>query len=595
MADDIRVILLKLAHRLRDMRMIEKLPAEYRARYISEVNHLYSPIAHRLGLYRVKKELEDLSMKFSQPGVYQQIAQKIRETESKRNAFINEFIAPIQRELFKQGLVFDIKGRPKSIPSIWEKMQKQDVEFEQVFDLFAIRIILNSTPENEKSDCWKAYSVVTNIYQPNPKRLRDWISSPKASGYESLHTTVKGPHDRWVEVQIRSVRMDEVAEKGQAAHWKYKGFASKEDTEKWMLQVRDIIEHPEQIVFDETEKSSKDKDAKKVFVFTPNGDLKELDEGSTVLDFAFEVHTSVGYSCTGAKINDKIVPLKQVLENGDKVEIITSKIQRPKMDWLNFVVTTKAKNKIKRALKEEQFLEAEKGNEILRRKFRNWKIPFTDENIDRLIRKYKLSSSIDLYGLIYHEKIDLIELKRLLLGEPVKADEGKALPEKESKTSKAGKPGPTEQDDVLFIDTNLKKVNYKLARCCNPVPGDPVFGFVTISRGITIHHQNCPNSRQLLTRYGYRKIEVQWKGMEDKESFRATIRVTGTDRIGIMNEITQIISNDLKCNMISVKIDAKKGAFNGIIKLMVKSSNSLSDLMDKISKVAGVSKAIKMD
>jgi guanosine-3',5'-bis(diphosphate) 3'-pyrophosphohydrolase len=403
--DDIRVILLKLAHRLRDMRMIEKLPADYQLRYIKEVNFLYSPIAHRLGLYRVKKELEDLSMKFTRPEVYQQIAQKIRETESKRNAFINEFISPIQRELIKQGLEFEIKGRPKSIPSIWDKMQKQDVEFEQVFDLFAIRIILYSLPENEKSDCWRAYSLVTNIYPPNPKRLRDWISSPKASGYESLHTTVKGPHDRWVEVQIRTARMDEVAEKGQAAHWKYKGFGSKEDTERWMLQVRDIIEHPEQISFDENEKAAKSQTANKVFVFTPTGDLKELDQGSTVLDFAFEVHTNVGYSCTGAKVNNKIVPLKQVLENGDKVEIITSKIQKPKMDWLNYVVTTKAKNKIKRALKEEQFLEAEKGNEILRRKFKNWKIAFNDENIDRLIKKFKLSSSIDLYGLIYYQVI----------------------------------------------------------------------------------------------------------------------------------------------------------------------------------------------
>jgi GTP diphosphokinase / guanosine-3',5'-bis(diphosphate) 3'-diphosphatase len=593
--DDIRVILLKLAHRLRDMRMIEKLPADYQQRYISEVNHLYSPIAHRLGLYRVKKELEDLSMKFTQPEIYQQIAQKIRETESKRNAFINEFIAPIQRELIKQGLEYDIKGRPKSIPSIWQKMQKQDVEFEQVFDLFAIRIILNSSPENEKADCWRAYSLVTNIYPPNPKRLRDWISSPKASGYESLHTTVKGPHDRWVEVQIRSARMDEIAEKGQAAHWKYKGFGSKADTEKWMLQVRDIIEHPEQLAFDETEKALKNQQPDKVFVFTPNGDLKELDQGSTVLDFAFEVHTNVGYSCTGARINNKIVPLKQVLENGDKVEIITSKIQKPKMDWLNFVVTTKAKNRIKRALKEEQFLEAEKGNEILRRKFKNWKITFNDENIDRLIRKYKLSSSIDLYGLIYQEKIDLIELKRFLTGEPEKADEGKALPPKEVKAQPAGKSGLQEQDDVLLIDTNLKKVNFKLARCCNPSPGDPVFGFVTISRGITIHHQNCPNARQLLTRYGYRKIDVQWKGTEEKKSFKAAIRVTGTDRIGIMNEISQVISNDMKVNMISVKIDTRKGEFNGIIKLMVKNTASLTDLIQKISRVGGVSKAVKLE
>jgi GTP pyrophosphokinase len=592
--DDLRVILLKLAHRLRDMRLIEKLPPEYQERYISEVIHLYSPIAHRLGLYRVKKELEDLSMKFTQPEVYQQIAQKIRETESKRNAFINEFIAPIQRELIKQGLEFEIKGRPKSIPSIWDKMQKQDVEFEQVFDLFAIRIILDSIPENEKSDCWKAYSLVTNIYPPNPKRLRDWISTPKASGYESLHTTVKGPHDRWVEVQIRTARMDEIAEKGQAAHWKYKGFGSKEDTERWMLQVRDIIENPEQIAFDENEKSLKNQKTDKVFIFTPNGDLKELDQGSTVLDFAFDVHTSVGYSCTGAKVNNKIVPLKQVLENGDKVEIITSKIQKPKMDWLNYVVTTKAKNKIKRALKEEQFLEAEKGNEILRRKFKNWKITFNDENIDRLIKKYRLSSSIDLYGMIYNEKIDLIELKRFLSGDTEKTEENKTAG-RESKQPQAARSGLQDKEDVLFIDTNLKKVNYKLARCCNPAPGDPVFGFVTISRGITIHNENCPNARQLLTRYGYRKIEVLWKEPEEKGAFRTTIRVTGTDRIGIMNEISQIISNDLKFNMISVKIEAKKGVFNGIIKLMVKSNGSLSDILQKISKVGGVSKAVKLD
>jgi len=594
--DDIRVIILKLAHRLRDMRIIEKLPADYQSRYISEVNHLYSPIAHRLGLYRVKKELEDLSMKFTHPDIYQQIGQKIRETEAKRNAFINDFLAPIQRELVKQGLVFDVKGRPKSIPSIWAKMQKQDVEFEQVFDLFAIRIILNSPAEQEKSDCWKAYSVVTNIYPPNPKRLRDWISSPKASGYESLHTTVKGPNDRWVEVQIRTARMDEIAEKGQAAHWKYKGFGSKEDTERWLLQVRDIIEHPEQITFDEAEKPLKNEKSNKVFVFTPNGDLKELDQGSTVLDFAFEVHTSVGYSCTGAKVNDKIVPLKQTLENGDKVEIITSKVQKPKMDWLNYVVTTKAKNKIKRALKEEQFLEAEKGNEILRRKFKNWKINFIDENIDRLIKKYKLSSSIDLYGLIYNEKIDLLEIKRFLSGEPEKSEEQLKgpSPAKDPKSAGATRQTDLQQDDVLFIDANLRKVNYKLAQCCNPAPGDKVFGFVTISRGITIHRDNCPNARQLLTRFGYRKIDVEWIGMDDKGSFRAVIQVTGSDRIGIMNEITQIISNDLKFNMVSVKIDAKKGIFNGIFKLMVKNKGYLPDLIQKISLVGGVSKVTKI-
>ncbi len=592
--DDIRVILLKLAHRLRDMRMIDKLPGEYQNRYISEVNHLYSPIAHRLGLYRVKKELEDLSMKFSHPDIYQKIAQSIRDTESKRNAFINEFIAPIQRELFRQGFSFEIKGRPKSIPSIWNKMKAQDVEFDQVFDLFAIRIILNSTAENEKSDCWRAYSIVTNIYTPNPKRLRDWISTPKASGYESLHTTVNGPNNRWVEVQIRTARMDEIAEKGQAAHWRYKGFGSKEDTDKWLLQVRDIIEHPEQIAFDDTETVQRKQKENKVFVFTPTGDLKELDLGATILDFAFEVHTNVGYSCTGAKVNNKIVPLKQALHNGDKVEIITSKNQRPKMDWLNFVVTTKAKNKIKRALKEEQFIEAEKGNEILRRKFRNWKIPFVDENIDKLIRKYKLSSSLELYGMIYQQKLDLIEIKRFLTSEPVREEEpARPAPSREGRTSSA-RLAEQDQDDVLLIDRTLKKVNYRLAKCCNPAPGDPVFGFVTISKGITIHRRDCPNADQLLNRYGYRKIEVQWKGMEDESVFRASIQVTGTDRIGIMNEISQIISRDLKVNMISVKISVAKGIFNGIIKLSVHSNHSLNDLLQRISRISGVTRAVKL-
>jgi GTP pyrophosphokinase len=592
--DDIRVILMKLAHRLRDMRMIDKLPPDYQQRYVNEVNHLYSPIAHRLGLYRVKKELEDLSMKFTQPGIYQQIAQNIRDTESKRNAFINEFIAPIQRELIRQGLNFEIKGRPKSIPSIWNKMQKQDVEFAQVFDLFAIRIILNSSVENEKSDCWKAYSVVTNIYSPNPKRLRDWISTPKASGYESLHTTVKGPNERWVEVQIRTTRMDEVAEKGQAAHWRYKGFGSKEDTDRWLLQVRDIIEHPEQIAFDEADSALPKERADKVFVFTPTGDLKELTKGATVLDFAFEVHTNVGYSCTGARVNNKIVPLKQVLQNGDKVEIMTSKSQKPKMDWLNMVISSKAKNKIKRALKEEQFLEAEKGNEILRRKFKNWKILFNDENIDRLIRKYKLPSSIELYGQIYHQKIDLIEIKRFLTSEPEPEEDSRQPAVPKEPRSAATKSQDAALEEVMMIDTNLSKVNYNLARCCNPSPGDPVFGFVTISRGITIHRSDCPNAVQLLNRYGYRKIEVQWKGMENDGSFRASIQVTGADRIGIMNEISQIISRDLKVNMISVQINVSKGVFNGIIKLLVSSQNSLSDLLQRISRIPGITKAVRI-
>lgn len=593
LVDDIRVILLKLVHRLRDMRTIDRQPADLRQKFHSEVVHIYIPIAHRLGLYRIKKELEELSMKYSDPETYNTIAQKIRDTESKRNVFIREFINPIQREMIAQGFRAEIKGRPKSIPSIWAKMQKQDVEFEQIFDLFAIRIILDVPEGHEKAECWRAYSIVTNIYPPNPKRLRDWISTPKASGYESLHTTVREPGGRWVEVQIRSQRMDEVAEKGQAAHWRYKGFGSKKDSEEWLNQVRDIIEHPEQINFDEMDSEALPKVADKVFVFTPTGDLKELQAGATVLDFAFEVHTSVGFSCTGARINNKIVPIKQALQNGDKVEIITSKVQRPKIDWLNYVVTSKARNKIKRALKEDLYLQAEKGNEILRRKFRNWKIIFNDENIDKLIRKYKLSSALDLYSLVFLEKLDLAEIKRFLSGAETPLE--KALPPEKERVAREPVPDAEGQGDVLIIDRRLDKVNYKLARCCNPIPGDEVFGFVTVSRGISIHKKSCPNAHQLLSRYGYRQIDVQWKADSFGTSFPAVIKVTGSDKIGLMNEISQVISNELKINMVSVKMDVRNGVFSGTIKLVVKSSKHLAELLRRVSAIRGVDRAVRLD
>lgn len=591
LVNDIRVILLKMVHRLKDMRTIDQLPDPLKQRFHNEVIHVYIPIAHRLGLYRIKKELEELSMKYTRPETYNEITQKIRDTESKRNVFIKEFSAPIQKELLLHGFKFEIKGRPKSIPSIWNKMQHQDVEFEQIFDLFAIRIILDTPPENEKAECWRAYSIVTNIYPPNPKRLRDWISTPKASGYESLHTTVKGPGNRWVEVQIRTVNMDEVAEKGQAAHWKYKGFGSRRDSEEWLSQVRDIIEHPDQINFEELEANARPGASDKVFVFTPTGDLKELQAGATVLDFAFEVHTSVGLSCTGARVNNKLVPIKQVLNNGDKVEIVTSKVQRPKFDWLNFVVTTKAKNKIKRSLKEEEYLQAEKGNEILRRKFRNWKLTFNDENIDRLIRKYKLGSSLELYNQIFQEKIDLIEVKRFLTSPDEKLEKTAPPPRKKPLKEPADSAGPS--SDLLLIDQRLDKVNYKLARCCNPMPGDQVFGFVTVSRGISIHKVSCPNARQLLSRFGYRQIDVRWKESDNKSSFPALVKVTGKDKLGLMNEISQVISNELKVNMVSLKMDVRNGVFTGTIKIIVKSTKHLTELLKRISKIPGVDKAIR--
>jgi GTP pyrophosphokinase len=590
--DDIRVILLKIVHRLHDMRSVDLLPDHLRSRFYNEVIYIYIPIAHRLGLYRIEKELEELSMKYSQPETYQEIAQKLKDTEVKRNVFINEFIAPVQRELMVHGFEFDIKGRPKSIPSIWNKMRKQDVEFEQIYDLFAIRIILQSSPENEKAECWRAYSVITNIYPPNPKRLRDWISTPKASGYESLHTTVKGPGNKWVEVQIRTSRMDEVAERGQAAHWKYKGFGSKQDSDEWLSQVRDIIEHPDQINFDEIESQAIQKPDDKVFVFTPTGDLKELRAGATVLDFAFEVHTRVGLSCTGARVNNKLVPIKKVLINGDKVEILTSKVQRPKYDWLNIVVTSKAKNKIKRALKEDEYLQAEKGNEILRRKFRNWKVAFNDENIDKLIKKYKLSSSIDLYGQVFQEKIDLVEMKRFLTR--VEKDETTVSPVKEV-LIKAPENKSSSQNEVLFIDQKLDKVNYHLAKCCNPIPGDAVFGFVTVSRGISIHKKNCPNARQLLSRFGYRHIDVSWKMDEGQTAFPAIIKITGSDKLGLMNDISHVISNELKVNMVSLKMEARNGILTGTIKIIVKSTKHLTEVLRRIGNISGVEKAVRLE
>ncbi len=591
--DDIRVILIKLAHRVYDMRIIDQLPEEKQIRFTNEVVHLYIPIAHRLGLYRVKSELEDLYMKFAHQDIYGSIQEKLNVTRSKRTVFIEEFKKPIEDELMRNKIYFDIKGRPKSIPSIWDKMKRQDVELEQVYDLFAIRIILDSKPENEKAVCWKVYSIVTNIYPPNPKRLRDWISSPKASGYESLHTTVQGPNDKWVEIQIRTRRMDEIAEKGQAAHWRYKGFDHKKDTDIWLAQVRDILEYPEQIKFDDP--INIEKKADKIFIYTPDGDLKELPPGSTVLDFAYEVHTRVGDTCNGAKVNNQAMPIRHVLKNGDKVEIITSKTQKPKQDWLKFVKTTKARNKIKRALKEDKFKEAETGNEILRRKLKNWKLQFTDELIGRLVKHYKLSSSIDLYGMIAEERLDLNEIKKFLLKKnegqsKTKLAEVKRVLEAKEKTS-IRKIEP----DALVIDDKLDKVNYKLGRCCNPIAGDKVFGFVTIGKGITIHRVNCPNAKRLLENYGYRKIRVTWKATDQSLAYQTTIKVTGQDKMGMLEEITNVISKDLRVNMNSIKVESRDGVFLGFIKIQVNDSKHLDELLHKLSKIKGVNRASRIE
>ncbi len=595
MVEDIRVILIKLAHRLYDMRNFHEVPRSKRTKFLAEVNHIYIPIAHRLGLYNVKTELEELWMKHSHTAIYRSISKKVKDSRVKQNAYIQEFISPIEKELFRQGFKFDIKGRPKSIHSIWRKMKKQNVGFDEVYDLFAVRIIIDTPKKDEKADCWRVYSVVTDIYQPNPNRLRDWISTPKASGYESLHTTVIGPNGKWVEVQIRSQRMNDVAEQGLAAHWKYKEGGKKADQEEWMLRIRDVIENADSEKLDSGDVSKIDLYRDKTFVFTPEGDLRKLPHGATVLDFAYDIHTSVGDMCNGARVNNRIVPIRYVLQNGDKVEVITSKNQKPKMDWLSFVVTNKAKSKIKRAIKEERYQEAEMGKEILRRKLRNRKIQFNDAIVDRLIKQYKLSSSVDLYYLIAIEKIDLNDIKKSISEE--NTDQKQVVKDDPRENEKALKqPLQEEGRDFMVIDNDIDNLDYELAKCCNPISGDAVFGFVTVGKGITIHRINCPNARQMLSKYNYRVIDVKWRKTDENKTYLTTLHIIGDDQVGVLNNITTVISNDFKVNMVSLSVDSGKGrGFEAKVKLSVKDTRHLEMLVHKLLKVKGVKKATRAD
>ena len=590
MVNDMRVILIKLAHRLNDIRNIE-LRGDKSGHFIEEINHIYSPIAHRLGLYKVRTEFDERIMRYQNPELYNSISQKIKETKSKREVFIKEFIRPAEREMMAQGIEYDIKWRTKSVPSIYNKMKRQNVEFEEVYDLFAIRIILDSKPSKEKEICWKVYSIVTNIYPPNPKRLRDWISTPKASGYESLHTTVLGENKKWVEVQIRTKRMDKVAEEGQAAHWQYKGVMTKRDTEDWLSQVRDILQNPDQIVHDFAYRSEHTKNDR-IFVFTPKGDLKQLKAGSTILDFAYEVHTDVGANCKGAKVNDKLVPIRHVLKNGDKVDILTSKSQKPKFDWLAFVNTEKARTNIKKQLKEEKYREAESGKDILTRKLKHWKIKSSEDLVNFLVKYYKLETGIDLYYLIAEEKIDLSDIKRRLK-KFVEADTTRRKPEvreprREVKTDIA------DLEEIVYIGENLKNVNYRLAKCCKPIPGDRVFGFVTTTGGLSIHRKNCPNAKSLTTRYPYRVMVIKWV-VSESESFSAiNLKIIGTDEIGLVSAVTSTISDDLRVNMRSINFQKKGKHFEGRVVVMVKDLDHLDQLIAKLNLVKGVGKVVRV-
>ena len=593
LAEDVRVILIKLAVLLNQMRSLNNMPEDYQIKTSLETFSLYAPLAHRLGLYNIKSELENLSMKYTEKEKYKEIIKKLKNTTAKRERFIKKFVSPIEKVLKDEGYDYEIKGRPKSVYSIWQKMKKQNVEFEEVYDIFAIRIILNSKPSKEKADCWRVYSVVTDFYQPNPKRLRDWISIPKSNGYESLHTTVVGPESKWVEVQIRTKRMDEIAEKGYAAHWRYKGVKAEKGIDQWMQKVRDVIDTNGSENGETIDDLKLNLYNKEVFVFTPNGDLKKLPAGATVLDFAYDIHTDVGNQCVGAMINHKNVTIKQQLQNGDQVSIVTSKTQKPKSDWLNFVITSKAKTKIKSTLREERYKEAESGKELLKRRLKNWKIKFEDALIDKIVKHYKLKAPVDLYYAIATEKIDISAIKDLLTESkkeelPITEIEEKVEEQETDRKS-------SYQSDFLIIDNKIENVDYKLAKCCNPIFGDSIFGFVTVSEGIKIHRTNCPNARQMVERYNYRIIKAQWTKSAAKQSFQATIKVSGVDEIGLLNKITDIISKDLRVRMRSISMDSNEGMFDGKLKLFVDSAKHLDMLMSKLKREKGILKVTRVD
>ncbi|MCD4680606.1 MAG: RelA/SpoT family protein [Bacteroidales bacterium] len=590
-AKDVRVILIKIADRLHNMRNISAISLEDQKKIASETSLLYSPIAHRLGLYNIKNELDDLSMKFLELKTYRVIEKKLQDTESERMKLIAEFINSMNKEMKRQKFNYQIKSRLKSISSIWNKMKTQNLDFEEVYDIFAVRIILNSEIAFEKSDCWRVYSIVTDIYKPNPKRLRDWISTPKASGYESLHTTVLGPGNKWVEVQIRTKRMDTIAEKGDAAHWLYKESSNEKDSSKWLRTIRTVIEttSPEKIV--KLDKSKLELYSDKIFVYTPRGDLKKLKKGATVLDFAYEIHTSIGNKCTGARLNDKIVPIKHALQNGDRLEIITSNSQKPKSDWLNYTVTEKARTRIKRSLQDESTGETETGKDILKRKFRNWKVKFNEESVDKILKHFKLKNSIVFYHLIANEKIDLQEIKKILSPSYAEVKEKSTVPQTDTKDIA----DENVKEDVVIIDKSLNKVDYKFAKCCNPIYGDKVFGFITIGKGVTIHRVTCPNVQQMAKNYKYRFINVEWKKSQKDELYIANIKISGKDRLGIVNSISDVVSSDLKVNMRSISVNSRGDMFDGVIKVSIKSTKHLDTLLRKLQKIKGVLQAYRVE
>lgn len=591
LADDVRVILIKLADRLHNMRTLDFMPSRNQLKIASETLEVYAPLAHRLGLYNIKSELEDLSLKYTEPEIYQEITDKLKSSKDQRSRFIRKFTGPIHTKLDQTGLNYEIKGRTKSIYSIYRKMKNQGIPYEEVYDIFAIRVILDTPTDREKEFCWRTYSIITDTYTPNPNRLRDWLSTPKANGYESLHITVMGPMGKWVEVQIRSRRMDEIAEKGFAAHWRYKenAFQKNSGLDEWISRVREMLETPSSNAIDFLDEFKLNLFSDEVFVFTPEGDTVKLPLNSTALDFAFEIHTEVGIQCFGAKVNHKLVPLNYQLKSGDQVEILTSKKQKPNSEWLNYVVTAKAKSKIKSALKEEKRAFAQQGKELLERKFRHYQLNGNNQTYNEFTYFMNEESSLDLFYAISKGKISREELNRKLKEfTSYKKDSSKS---KSSDNKAVQQPKNTsKQKGEVILDDKEKQFDYSFAKCCNPIPGDDIFGFITKNDGVKIHRTNCPNGIHLMSKFGYRIINAKWARDDIKpiSSFPVGLTILGIDSVGMVSKITDIVSKELQVNMDSIKISAKAGAFEGSIILNIYDTDHLEKLIKKLETEEGI-------
>lgn len=595
-AEDMRVILIMIADRVNLMRQIRNTECEEEKKRVSEeASYLYAPLAHKLGLYKLKSELEDLSLKYLEHDVYYMIKDKLNETKKSRDKYIENFIKPIREKLEADGYKFHMKGRTKSIHSIWQKMKKQKCEFEGIYDLFAIRIIIDAPLELEKIQCWHVFALITNMYQPNPKRLRDWLSVPKSNGYESLHITVKGPENKWVEVQIRTERMDEVAERGLAAHWRYKGIKSEGGMDEWLTSIRRALENNDDMQVIDQFKMDLYED--EIYVFTPKGDLMKFPKGATVLDFAYRIHSNIGNHCVGAKINGKVVTFRHILKSGDQVEVMTSTVQKPKQDWLNIVKTSRAKAKIRLALKETQVKDGLYAKEMLERRMKNRKIEMDEGTMSHLIKKLGFKETNDFYRQIADETLDINHVIEKY--QEIQAYDNNLQGQQQTRSAdeysfeNSIKNFTKSNGDVLVIDRNLKGIDYQLSKCCNPIYGDDVFGFVTVSGGIKIHRKDCPNALEMRKRFGYRILQARWSGKADSK-YTITLKIIGNDDIGIVNNITSVISKEENIMMRSINIDSHDGLFSGNLEINVEDTSKLNQLIKKLRVIKGVKQIIRL-